>query len=82
MKTYVFFIDDREISYNDLKTFKTNLKTEFVSYDYMRGYAEGYGFGKIRIATLEEFQEAYNDAKLSNKYIFFVHVDKSFGEED
>lgn len=69
----------RELKGKDRDVFEELLKREFKSYDYLCGFCDGYGFGKIEILTLEDIERINNDATLQylqHNYLYLVKVDK------
>lgn len=81
MTTFVFTIRRDDIdspSGASKKQFEKDLVTNFKSIDYMQGYAQGYGFGKIKILTLDEFQKIHNSVTSINNYAYFVYVKDNY----
>lgn len=78
---YYFYL---KVSKKDLKgvlkqDFEENLKRKFKSYDYLCGFCDGYGFGKIEILPLEKIEQINNDINLcylQHNYLYLVSVDK------
>lgn len=78
---YYFYL---KVSKKDLKgvlkqDFEENLKRKFKSYDYLCGFCDGYGFGKIEILPLEKIEQINNDINLcylQHNYLYLASVDK------
>ena len=79
MKTYALIIrkTDADAVTSGVRTaFEQGLKRVYPSYDYMLGFIEGYGFGKLLVRTLSELEHLHNDQDLSHhSYIYFVRVE-------
>lgn len=59
----------------DVQNFSENLIRGFPNEDFMRGYALGYGFGKISILTAEDVAHKNNLDNLGDYYIFPVELE-------
>lgn len=59
--------------------FEKDLKRKFRSYDYLCGFCDGYGFGKIEILPLDKIEQINNDENLQYlhyNYLYLVTVDE------
>lgn len=79
MELYYFAVSKREledVSGGTKKQFERELKRKFKSYDFMCGYALGYGFGKIEILTPDDIEHWHNNRDLLQyKYVYAVSVE-------
>lgn len=74
--------DLQSISSEVRKQFERDLKRKFRSYDYLCGYCEGYGFGKIEILSLEDIERINNDENLKYLHYNFLYLVSVDNEED
>lgn len=85
MKVFVFSIncdDLKSISGDVKRIFEKDLKINFPSVDYMKGFADGYGASKIKIYTLSDYQDMINKSGYHDNYIYFVYVNDEDEDED
>jgi len=78
MKNYVLLINDASTN-NTGVTFEQiekHLKTEFTSYDYMKGFFDGYLFDEYTLLSLKKYEQKVKmeSNTLKNKYLKFVTV--------
>lgn len=80
MEVYYFAVSKRDledVSGGTRKQFERDLKRKFKSYDFMQGYAVGYGFGSIEILTVEDVEHWQNNRDLLKyKFIYAVTVEE------
>lgn len=80
MKVYFFAVSkkDLEIAGSGSKEiFERDLIRNFKNYDFMAGYALGYGFGKIDILSYADLENWHNNKNiLQYKFIFAVNVEE------
>lgn len=79
MRYFILKIAKRELKGTDKDRFEEFLKRKFKSYDYLCGFCDGYGFGKIEILTLGDIERINNDPTLQylqHNYLYVVEVDK------
>ena len=78
MKNYVLLINDASTNSTGT-TFEQigkYLKTEFTSYNYMKGFFDGYLFDEYTLLSLKNYEKKVKmeSNMLKNKYLKFVTV--------
>lgn len=75
---YYLKIAKKELKGAMRQQFEENLKRNFRSYDYLCGFCDGYGFGKIEILPLDKIEKINNDENLQylhHNYLYLVSVE-------
>lgn len=81
MKTYVLVtLKENFYTPSDRETFEQSLRLSFPSYDYLMGFIDGYGLGKIKVKSLDEFTKMHN--KLGSDADFLIYFATIIEHED
>jgi hypothetical protein len=72
---FVLLVNRADLGSNELEQFAKLLKREFSTVDYMRGFLDGFCFGKYTILNVAEFERKHNELmNTAGNYIFILRV--------
>lgn len=72
---FVLLVNRANLVNNDLEQFAKLLKREFSTVDYMRGFLDGFCFGKYTLLSVAEFEKKHNfSMNTAGYYIFILRV--------
>lgn len=65
-------VNRADLGNNGSEQFAELLKREFSTVDYMRGFLDGFCFGKYTLLSVAEFEKKHNDLMNTAKYYIFI----------
>lgn len=72
---FVLLVNRANLVGNDLEQFAKLLKREYSTVDYMRGFLDGFCFGKYTLLSVAEFEKKHNELmNTAGHYMFILRV--------
>lgn len=69
---FVLLVNRANLGGNNLKQFTGLLKREFSTVDYMRGFLDGFCFGKYTLLSVAEFEKKHNELMNTADHCVFI----------
>jgi hypothetical protein len=69
---FVLLVNRADLGGNDLEQFSELLRREFSTVDYMRGFLDGFCFGKYTLLSVSEFEKKHNFFMNTAEYCIFI----------
>lgn len=68
---YILLLNRKDIA-NEIDQINNLLRRSFPTLDYLKGYLEGFCFGKYKLMTISEFENKHNKNINTSEYCIYI----------